>query len=202
MKTLRSSGHESSPAFRTAALVSLSLHVLLMVLLVSSQGKLGSPVQRRKPAVIISLEQFRASPAPAVPAAAQPQKPPVPDATAAAGPRPPAQREPGRHQAPVPKSEPSVKPQPPIPPEDPPPDSLLGRIQDNWLRPPGVPGAFRCRLRIDYGAGGVILAVHLSEKCGVAVLDDSVTRAVWKSQPIPLPPHSAPSGTIDVEFSP
>jgi hypothetical protein len=57
-------------------------------------------------------------------------------------------------------------------------------------------------LRIDYGAGGVILAVHLSEKCGVAVLDDSVTRAVWKSQPIPLPPHSAPSGTIDVEFSP
>ena len=95
-----------------------------------------------------------------------------------------------------------VKPSPPPPPEESQPDSLLGRIQDNWLRPPGGAGEFRCRLRIDYGAGGVILAVHLPEKCGMAVLDDSITRAVWKSQPIPLPPHSASSGSIEIEFSP
>ncbi|WP_428310480.1 TonB C-terminal domain-containing protein [Hydrocarboniphaga sp.] len=81
-------------------------------------------------------------------------------------------------------------------------DSLLMRLRANWLAPPRAAPVFRCRLRIDYRGGGMISAVHVEQGCGDRSLGDSIERAVWKTQPLPLPPDAPASGSLDLEFSP
>lgn len=81
-------------------------------------------------------------------------------------------------------------------------NSLLMRLRANWLAPPRAAPVFRCRLRIDYRSGGMISAVHVEQGCGDRSLGDSIERAVWKTQPLPLPPDSPASGSLDLEFSP
>jgi hypothetical protein len=81
-------------------------------------------------------------------------------------------------------------------------DSLLQRLRANWLAPPRAAPVFRCRLRIDYRGGGMISAVHVGQGCGDRSLGDSIERAVWKTQPLPLPPDAPASGSLDLEFSP
>ena len=93
------------------------------------------------------------------------------------------------------------KPAPP-PPEETPQESLIGRIHDNWLEPASAPSQFKCLIRIDYLAGGRIAAVHFVKPCGSYELEESVRRAVWKSQPIPLIEARTAAGTIDIEFTP
>jgi hypothetical protein len=194
---------ELAPELWAAMLISVTLHLLLAILLVSNRVGSRTPHLARRVAVTISLEQFLPSRRPAASVGAPP---PPPSAIAAvpkeSRPRPPAPPKADLRRAPAPASQATQKtPQPP-PQQESPPDDLLGRIQDIWLRPPGSVEHFRCRLRIDYAAGGVILAVRFLEKCGTAGLDDSVMRAVWKSQPIPLPAKSPSTGSIDIEFSP
>lgn len=78
--------------------------------------------------------------------------------------------------------------------------SLLSSVRANWLRPAHARLIFRCRFVIDYGAGGVIVNVTQQQDCGDAELDDSVMRAIWKSQPLPIP---APAdGRVVLEFTP
>lgn len=81
-------------------------------------------------------------------------------------------------------------------------DSLLSQLRGNWLAPPRSAPIFGCRLRISYRAGGIVTAVVIHEGCGDRALTESVERAVWKTQPLPLPAGSSPAGTIDIEFSP
>lgn len=78
----------------------------------------------------------------------------------------------------------------------------MGRIRDNWLMPPGAGSHFRCRLRIDYAVGGRITALHFLQSCGTPVLDDSVKRAIWKTQSLPLPDAKREAGSLDLEFTP
>lgn len=81
-------------------------------------------------------------------------------------------------------------------------DSLLTRLRGNWLAPPRAAPIFRCRVQISYRAGGIVTAATVQQGCGDPALADSVERAVWKTQPLPLPPGSPAAGTIDIEFSP
>ncbi|HWU68649.1 MAG TPA: TonB C-terminal domain-containing protein, partial [Stenotrophobium sp.] len=79
-------------------------------------------------------------------------------------------------------------------------DDVVGRIRDNWLEPPGVGNSFRCRLRLDYAAGGRIIAVHFLQGCGGGpALDDSVKRAIWKTG---LLDDKRDAGSLEIEFTP
>lgn len=80
-------------------------------------------------------------------------------------------------------------------------EDVIGRIRDNWLEPPGSPN-FRCRLRIDYAAGGKIMAVNFIKGCGALALDDSVRRAIWKTQSLSLRSAKQQAGSIEIDFTP
>ena len=80
-------------------------------------------------------------------------------------------------------------------------EDILGRIHDNWLEPPGST-SFHCRLRIDYAAGGMITAVRYLQGCGSLVLDDSVKRAIWKTQSLPLLRAKEKAGSLEIDFTP
>ena len=80
--------------------------------------------------------------------------------------------------------------------------SLLDRIRENWLKPTDVNPLFRCRFRVDYDASGMISNVAEMDNCGNAVLNDSVRRALWKTQPLPVDPSQHNGGSIVLEFSP
>ena len=80
-------------------------------------------------------------------------------------------------------------------------EDVIGRIRDNWLEPPGSVN-FRCRLRIDYAAGGKITAVNFIKGCGALALDDSVRRAIWKTQSLQLRGAKHDAGSIEIDFTP
>lgn len=80
---------------------------------------------------------------------------------------------------------------------------LLDGVRGNWLQPAGPRAFFRCRIRIDYRAGGIIASVNVLQGCGSSPLDDSVLRAVWKTQPLPLDPQALRSaGSVELDFTP
>ena len=81
-------------------------------------------------------------------------------------------------------------------------EDVVGRIRDNWLEPPGISKTFRCRLRLDYAIGGRITAVHFLQGCGALALDDSVKRAIWKTQTLSLQSAAREAGSIEIDFTP
>ena len=81
-------------------------------------------------------------------------------------------------------------------------EDVIGRIHENWLEPPGASKTFRCRAHIDYAVGGMITAVRMLQTCGSLVLDDSVRRAIWKTQPVPLLRAKLFAGGLDIDFLP
>ena len=46
------------------------------------------------------------------------------------------------------------------------------------------------------------LEVRLLEGCGSPMLDDSVKRAVWKTQPLPVASARKQAGRLEIDFSP
>ena len=93
-------------------------------------------------------------------------------------------------------------PAPPLPPVETPEESLLGRFHDNWLPPARRPRNFSCTIRINYLAGGRITDVTFLNKCGEYDLEESVRKAIWKSQPLPLIEAKTTAGSIEIEFTP
>lgn len=81
-------------------------------------------------------------------------------------------------------------------------EDVMGRFRDNWLEPPGINANFRCKLRIDYAVGGKITAVNFLKGCGALALDDSVKRAIWKTQTLPLQNAKSKAGSIEIDFTP
>ena len=81
-------------------------------------------------------------------------------------------------------------------------EDVIGRIHDNWLEPPGPSKGFQCRIHIDYAAGGMITAVRFLQGCGNPMLDDSVKRAIWKTQPLPLLHAKEAAGSLEIDFTP
>jgi len=79
---------------------------------------------------------------------------------------------------------------------------LLDQVRENWLQPAGQRRLFRCRIRIDFRAGGIIANVSVLQGCGDSPLDDSVIRAVWKTQPLPIESARNQDGSVVLDFTP
>jgi outer membrane biosynthesis protein TonB len=172
--------------------VSAIFHFLLFIALlsVSSMNGSGARPHANRRVVVISLAPETQTAAPSVPVKPlDQQRLPTPVRKHFAPPRPAS--------SPVR----SAPPSPQVPDEVVEEEDVIGRIHDNWLEPPGVSGGFHCRLRIDYAAGGMIAAVRFLQGCGSLALDDSVKRAIWKTQPLPLGSKDK-AGTLEFEFTP
>ncbi len=60
------------------------------------------------------------------------------------------------------------------------------QVRRNWLRPPDSNEQFECIVRIEQLPGGQIMSSRMVQSCGNKLLDDSVLKAVEKSNPLPL----------------
>lgn len=193
------------------AATSLVVHGLLLALIVTTfhSPQRGTPASNLPKAIQITM----APPAPPTPKVVVPPKiekpviPPPPKAMAEAVPIPVPRPKP-KEEPPKEVVKPSgtqlqtPTPAPPAPPVETPEESLIGRIHDNWLSPARRPRNFSCRIRIDYLAGGRIREVSFLGKCGEYDLEESVRKAVWKSQPLPLTEAKTSAGSIEIEFTP
>lgn len=63
---------------------------------------------------------------------------------------------------------------------------IKDHVEANWLRPPGA-GSVKCQVRVDQLPNGGISKVELLSSCGSKALDRSVEKAIYKSDPLPLP---------------
>lgn len=202
-----------SRTLRYGAAFSLTLHLLIVALLLwnplhrggTRAAKLGA-----KHPVIITLERPQAATPQVAPAPVKvPDKPPDPkprpDDTARPPPRPakPKAAQPSKANAQAtPASDAGEKKARVETDPEAEADNLLQGIRDRWLQPPHTSREFHCRIRIDYQLGGMISSVKVQEGCGAISLDDSVERAVWKMQPLPLAAARTQAGSMIVDFSP
>ncbi|WP_029922724.1 energy transducer TonB [Nevskia soli] len=185
-----------------AASALFHLILLIALLIVSPENRHGGHAH---PHATARALVFTLAPEP------RPVVPPVPPAVA----RPPEQLHPlTAVPTPVPAHKQAAPPKPAaaaaqaapqapkVPDEVQEMEDVMGRIHDNWLEPPAVSRNFLCRIRIDYAVGGMITAVHFLQGCGNPMLDDSVRRAIWKTQPLPLLRANEAAGSLEIEFTP
>jgi len=64
---------------------------------------------------------------------------------------------------------------------------IVAHVSDNWLQPPGLTGNPVCKVRVTLLSTGQLATVTIVQRSTSAVFDDSVEKAVWKSDPFPLP---------------
>ena len=64
---------------------------------------------------------------------------------------------------------------------------ITNKIQRNWVRPINSVDKFSCFLDVQILPGGSVVDVKLTRSCGSTALDESVKRAVLKSDPLPMP---------------
>ena len=216
----------NKPEVPLAMVVSMALHLFLAFLLITHTASKGVRKPQFKATIAISLEPFREMGKPRAPNAQAVPPSPQPAPKTAAIPPPDAQAVPKPRQAPAPpKPAQATVPQQPklqsrAPVVQPRQQALptpaqkhgdegesigitvLNRVRTNWLRPVGSSQSFRCRLRIDYMAGGFISNVVVLAGCGNGPLDDSVERAIWKTQPLPLDPAQNGPGSMVLDFTP
>lgn len=193
---------------RWAMAGSLVLHALLVLLAITTlrATQRGAPASNLPKAIQITL----APPAPPAPPVVTPPPP---------APIPPPKETPTPEPTPIPVPKPVPKPAPspakpsgastqtptkapPVVPEETPEESMIGRFHDNWLEPARAPRNFLCRIRIDYSVGGRVTEITFLQSCGSYELDDSVRRAIYKSQPLPLIAAKTAAGSIEVDFTP
>jgi hypothetical protein len=176
-------GHAKPWRDAAGLMSSVLFHALVLILLLSpvvqQRHHAGRPATAR--ALVITL-----APQPRPAAAAAPAKPLAARAQAAKAPAKPATATAAPHAAAAPPSEAEIV------------DDVMGRIRDNWLEPPGA-AAFRCRVRIDYTAAGMISKLSFPQPCGDSALEDSVKRAIWKTQPLL---HTSAAGSLEIDFTP
>lgn len=195
----------SRPANRQVGVglaVSFVLHALVVLYLLwgkESHQRGGRAAPRHAVVIALSLDSF--TPPPLPPAPPTPPKPKSDQATEKA---PKPTPTPPHRAAAAQKSTAQFKSDQTKPLHDQPDDTddVIGRIHDNWLEPPGINRGFHCKVQIDYAVGGAIVEVRLLEGCGSPVLDDSVKRAVWKTQPLPVVSAKQQAGRLEIEFSP
>jgi colicin import membrane protein len=66
-------------------------------------------------------------------------------------------------------------------------DMIRNAIQQQWIVPENMAKDITCKLSIQLGPGGVVLAVKLVQSSGNAILDRSAMAAVRKASPLPVP---------------
>lgn len=60
-------------------------------------------------------------------------------------------------------------------------------VRRNWVRPINSADKFECNVSVQLLPGGTVVNVKLTRSCGSPALDESVKRAVLKSDPLPSP---------------
>jgi colicin import membrane protein len=65
--------------------------------------------------------------------------------------------------------------------------AIANKIRRNWTRPINSTDDFKCGLNVQILPGGSVVDVKLTSSCGSSTLDESVKRAVLKSDPLPMP---------------
>jgi outer membrane biosynthesis protein TonB len=189
-----------------ASVGSVLLHVLVMLMLLSliRDNSRGARAPARPKVVKITMAPLE-KPKPIVPPKPiePPKEEPPPAPTPAPAPSPkPVQAKPAKAAPAPPQAAPKAPPAPPEPSEQDEMDNVLGRIHDNWLEPPAVPKNFNCRIHIDFAVDGTITGVKVLRGCGGVALDDSVKRAIWKTQPLPLLRKRREAGSLEIDFTP
>lgn len=70
-------------------------------------------------------------------------------------------------------------------------DKIKNKITRNIVMPPGVPGSARAEFRVTLLPGGAVLSAEMKKSSGNEAYDNAVERAIYKSDPLPLPPDAA-----------
>lgn len=60
-------------------------------------------------------------------------------------------------------------------------------IERNWLKPPGIQGTYEILLELRMSRDGTVDALRVLKSSGQAFFDNSLIRAVRKSEPLPIP---------------
>lgn len=64
---------------------------------------------------------------------------------------------------------------------------IQDKVRRNWVRPINSMDKFQCSVFVQILPGGSVVDVKLIRSCGSPALDESVKRAVLKSDPLPMP---------------
>jgi len=77
------------------------------------------------------------------------------------------------------------------------------KIRRNWVRPLSSPDEFKCTVKVEQLPGGQVVNARIASSCGGPALDESVVRAVIRSDPLPIAPDPAIfERNILIEFVP
>jgi len=69
---------------------------------------------------------------------------------------------------------------------------IVAAVRPNWKKPIGSPTSFQCVLKVQLLPGGSVVSAKVIKTCGGgAALDDSIEKAVLKSDPLPMPDNPA-----------
>lgn len=68
---------------------------------------------------------------------------------------------------------------------------IIAKIRRNIVMPPDVPDNARAEFDVVLLPGGSVLSVKLTKPSGKEAYDSAVERAIFKAQPLPLPPDVA-----------
>lgn len=64
---------------------------------------------------------------------------------------------------------------------------IATKIRSNWRMPVGRPATFECRVKVKLMPNGSVISAEVVKSCGQSALDDSLTKAVFKADPLPVP---------------
>jgi colicin import membrane protein len=70
-------------------------------------------------------------------------------------------------------------------------DKIRSKIKSNIVLPPGVPDDALAVFRVTLLPGGSVFSIEKKKSSGKAAYDNAVERAIYKSDPLPLPPDPA-----------
>lgn len=73
---------------------------------------------------------------------------------------------------------------------------MMMHIRNRWLKPPRASPTLQCVVKVTIEADGHIMSVALVKSSGNADFDDSVVRAIYKSDPLPVNIPGAPKGPV------
>jgi len=200
-----------SPLHLWGYLFALVLHAAVLALLIAQAQRLrGVPPKPRPIPIAIQLAPAATQTA----RATAPPKPPPVEPPRKAQPTPPKPVEKPKPQAPAKPVQAAPKPVvPPAPAPTPPKPELvkaptaeeiaiagerglMSHIRSRWLRPPRINPRLQCVVRVQIEADGHIVSVNLVQSSGNADFDDSVVRAIYKSDPLPVDKPGAPKGPV------
>lgn len=66
--------------------------------------------------------------------------------------------------------------------------AIKDRVQRNWIQPPGSRAGLSCVVKVRLIPGGGVASVQIVQSSGDVAFDDSVEKAVYRADPLPLPP--------------